>query len=259
MTGTVSYKLHRPLASITIDNPSKRNALHMQMWRALATAVDECVASIGVRVVVLRGSGSTAFSAGGDLEELDTVSQELRTSAEFIESVEAAFVAISGSPIPIVAMIAGHAIGGGLALACTCDLRVAADTLTAGIPATRLGVVPTRTELAAIQSLIGPSRTADLFLTGRLLKAEEAAAWGLVDRVVSLDSLESETTELAERIAEAAPGAVRQTLSMLRYARFATGERDGDLGVSARSLAGQELRVTLAAIRRGQIPVFEDV
>ena len=194
------------IVSVSFDNPGKLNALTLAMWKDLATAMRELSADTSPRCVVLRGAGREAFAAGADIDEFasvhNTVVQAKRYHREYVFG---ALRAVSECRHPTVAMIQGPCVGGGLEIACQCDLRIAADSGRFGVPINRLGFAIAYDELASLLPLAGKAVVLEILLEGRILDAAEAFAKGLVTRVVSDAKLEEETYATARRIAAGAP------------------------------------------------------
>lgn len=205
----VGLRLSGPLAVVTLSRPKSHNALSFGSWVRLAEIFAGLADEQGLRVVVVRGAGERAFSAGANIEEFP----ELRTSAEtarvYNDAISRALEAVMSFALPTVAMIRGLAVGGGCELASACDLRVASADSRFGVPIGRLGVTLGPSEARAIVRLIGPARLKDLLFTGRLVDAEEAWAIGLVDRVVPVEDLADATAEIVKAIASAAPTTIR--------------------------------------------------
>jgi len=184
---------------VTLSNPAKRNALDRPVLAGLVDALG----SLSARCVVLTGEGDV-FSAGYDIGNL-TQAEE---AAELLtHPFEAAVAALDAVPVPVVAALGGHAFGGGLELALTCDLRVCAPGARLGMPPARLGVVYSPTGLRRFVDAIGSARTRELFFTARPVDARQALDWGLVNEVV--DDVEGRSLELAASIAALAPLAQR--------------------------------------------------
>jgi enoyl-CoA hydratase len=191
-------------AWITAQNPARMNALTSAMWQALPTHVADAVADPNVRVIILRGAGDKAFSAGADISEFETA--RTGTAAKAYDALnDAAFNALLNCPKPTIAMIHGFCLGGGLALALCCDLRIADDASQFAIPAAKLGIGYNARWVRPILATMSPARAKELLFTGRRFKADEAAAMGLVSRVAAWTSLEGETRALAAQIAANAP------------------------------------------------------
>ena len=186
---------------LTFDHPERRNALTNEMQRALPVAFDAFQRDPGVRVVVMRGGGDRAFVSGADINEFD--------EAEPGAGAREARRDLLSLDKPVVAMIRGYCIGGGVAVALGADIRIAADDARFAIPAARLGVGYPFFGVKSLVDLVGPAHAAEMLFSGRRFSADEALAMGLVNRVVPKASLEPAVRELAERIAANAPLSVR--------------------------------------------------
>ena len=195
------------LAVVTIDRPERRNALGSRDARAVARAFSHD--SVGARVVILTGAGE-AFSAGGDLEELERWSdlEPQEIGSTLYESFQGMIRAIRSSDAVVVAAVNGVAVGAGMDLALACDLRIAAETARFGQVWVRLGVIPGTGGAWLTQHLAGPARAAQLLLTGDLIGAREALDAGLVNDVCSADELMPRARELAAKILALPPAGV---------------------------------------------------
>lgn len=201
------------ICTLTLNRPEKRNALSPELLETLEDVLCKLAQDEEVRVVVLRGAGVMAFSAGYDVTRLEEEAARRRTHGQgFFDSCLAALLAY---PRPVIAMIYGHAMGGGLELAAACDLRLAADTATLGHPAARMGQVESYTLLQMFLRLLGLSRTKELLFTGRTMDARRAKEIGLVDDVVPSRDLPSATYQLASEIAENSPVSITSTKLIL--------------------------------------------
>jgi enoyl-CoA hydratase/carnithine racemase len=203
--------LDRPaeaVARLTLSNPEKRNPLDHEVLDALAATLPELAEGIETRCVVITGTGR-AFSAGYDIGVIPDQTFERDAEALVAHPFHAAMEAVSAHPYPVVAAINGHCLGGGLELAVRCDLRVAAEGATLGMPPAKLGLIYGHTGLVRFIDVIGVARTKELFLTGRNFSARRAEAFGLVNEVVPDAELESAALELASEIAANAPLAAR--------------------------------------------------
>jgi enoyl-CoA hydratase/carnithine racemase len=209
MPGALSIAIDGAIATLTISNPSKKNALDPPLLDALVDAL-HALPSQGVRAAVLTAEG-TIFSSGYDLEALKLPGG----AAPLRRAVEAM---VSG-PLPLVAALPGLAIGGGCELACACDLRVAHPGVALQMPPVRLGIVYPEDGLRRFVALIGAAHTRELFLTAARIPAERALEWGLVDRVVEAGAVLSTATELARTIAQGDPAAIAATRQLLAALR----------------------------------------
>ena len=206
------------LATVTLFNPDKLNALNAAMWRRLRETIDALAVDAAVRCVILRGEG-TAFAAGGDLEEFRTARADVDSALAYHESVGAALAAIDACPHPTVAAILGPCVGGGLEIACACDLRIAGSGARFGAPIMKLGFSMYPGELAGLLRVAGEATAKEILLEGRLLGADEAYARRLVTRVVPDTDLMAEARATAQRIAAGAPlvaGWHKQWIARLR-------------------------------------------
>ena len=192
------------IATVTLFNPDKLNALNARMWSRLRETFTGLAADEALRCVVLRGEGG-AFAAGGDLEEFKTARATVDLALAYHEAVGEALAAIESCPHPTVAAIQGPCVGGGLEIACACDLRIAGEGAKFGAPIMKLGFSMYPGELAGLLRLAGPAVAKEILLEGRLLSAAEAHAKGLLTRVVVDEAVISEAQATAGRIAAGAP------------------------------------------------------
>jgi enoyl-CoA hydratase/carnithine racemase len=195
------------VATVTLDRPEALNAISTELALDLAAAFEPLATDPGVRAVVLTGAGERAFCVGADLKQR----AGLDDHGWFVqrEAFRRGFAAVRRCPLPTVAAVAGFALGGGTELALACDLVVAADDATFGLPEVRLGLVPAGGGTQLLARRVGRSAARDLVLTGRRVGAAEALALGLADRVVPADEVRAAATALAAEIAANAPTAVR--------------------------------------------------
>lgn len=195
--GPVRFSLEDGQALLTIDRAEARNALSAEVVAALSAALRRAEADAAVRVVVLTGAGTRVFSAGGDLggmgQEGFLAGHEARRAYGLL------LEQLAACPKPTLAKVNGHALGGGLGLVCACDLAVAAEHAEFGTPEVDVGLFPMMV-LAWLQRHLGRKRALELVLTGGRLKAAEALAWGLLNRVVPAERLEDTSRELAQRL-----------------------------------------------------------
>ena len=193
------------IATITINRPAQRNAMTYDMWQRLAAFMAELEANPEVRVVILRGAGTQAFSSGADIAEFEEQRKNSALARKYHAAVEKAFEAVAQCLKPTIAMVAGYCMGGGLELATAADLRIAADKSRFGIPTAKLGIFMPYWELSQLVRLVGAGRAMDMLLTAKLVEAEEAYRIGLVSRLVPLAELEQHTYQVAAEVAGYAP------------------------------------------------------
>lgn len=205
------------IATVLISNPDKLNALTVAMWRELARVMDVLSADEALRCIVLRGDGEAAFAAGADIAEFATERDNREQGRRYHrELVYGALRAVAECRHPTVAMIHGPCVGGGLELACQCDLRIAGRSARFGVPINRLGFAIAYDELEAVLPVIGRASALELLVEGRVWNADEAYAKRLVSRLVDDADLGAETYATARRIADGAPLVARWHKQMVR-------------------------------------------
>jgi enoyl-CoA hydratase/carnithine racemase len=215
MAGTVRSRKEGPIGWLTIDNEQRHNAMSYGMWQMMPTILQDMADDPSIRVVVLRGAGDRAFVSGADISEFD----QKRGSAEAVRQYDvvskAAQMALRGFPKPAIAMIKGYCVGGGLAIALECDLRIAAADAKFGIPAAKLGLGYNFDGVKHLADIVGPARAKEVFFTGRLFNAAEAHQMGLVNTVVAAAELEAHTGDYVAAIAQNAPLTIRAAKSAI--------------------------------------------
>jgi enoyl-CoA hydratase/carnithine racemase len=203
---------------VVFNNPARRNAISLDMWRAIPTIFDAFESNETVRAIVLRGAGDRAFVSGLDISQFDDQFSS-SSAATDLEALSAeANRRIQTSPRPTIAMIDGFCIGAGVQLAASCDLRIAAERAVFAITAARLGLGYPVLALKGLLEIIGPNGVKELFFTARQFTAAEAQRMGLADRIVAADALEQDVRDTCALIAANAPltiKAVKQTLDRL--------------------------------------------
>jgi enoyl-CoA hydratase len=194
------------LAHLTIDNSGKLNSLNRTLMVEITDAAASLAGDPRLRLAVLRGAGERAFVGGADVGEIAALDHT--TARSFITLVHRCCDAFRRLPVPVIARIDGWALGAGLELACACDIRVASDRSTFGMPEVRIGI-PSVVEAALLPKLIGHGRARRLLLTGETIDAGEALGWGLLDAVASPGDLDDAVERLVRPILAAGPQAVR--------------------------------------------------
>jgi enoyl-CoA hydratase len=198
------YRKDGSIAWIIADNPSRMNALTSAMWQALPAHIATASGDPDVRVIILRGAGTAAFSAGADISEFE--SARTGDAAKTYDTLnDNAFNALTSCPKPTIAMIHGFCLGGGLGLALCCDMRIGDDASQYAIPAAKLGIGYNPRWVRPILAAVPPARAKELLFTGRRFRSADAAAMGLVSHLVPTAELEVTTRALASEIAANAP------------------------------------------------------
>ena len=202
---TIDFSCAGEIATLTLNNPGKLNAINLGMWQQLAENMAKISVDRNIRCVVLRGAGNDAFAAGGDLEEFVTARTTLEQALHYHGQVALALQTIDGCPHPTVALIQGACIGGGLEIAGVCDFRICGESSRFGAPINRLGFSMYPSEMEGLLRLAGAAVMKEILLEGRILNASEAYAKGLVTRVVADHEAENEAYATAKRICAGAP------------------------------------------------------
>ena len=206
MDSGILFDFSAGIATVTLHNPGKLNAVNAEMWRGLSAAMQRVTQTPEVRCVILRGAGEEAFAAGGDIEEFLTVRATVEDALHYHdELVASALDAIRSCALPTVAAIRGACIGGGLEIAGCCDIRIAGESSRFGAPINKLGFSMYPGEMAGLLELVGPAVLLEILLEGRILVAREALAKGLLTRVVDDEEVEHEALATAARILKGAP------------------------------------------------------
>jgi len=200
-------------ARVVIDNPRRANALGSALLVALRATFDGFAAD-PPRAVVLTGAGDRAFAGGADLAELGAL--DVDSGRRFITQVHEACDAVRRCPAPVIARVRGYALGAGLELAASCDIRVASEDAMFGMPEVRFGI-PSVVEAALLPRMLGRGRAAWFLLTGRNIDARTALEWGLVERVVAAEALDAEVNATLAAIGEMDPQAVREQKRLLAF------------------------------------------
>jgi len=203
------------VAVITINRPTKLNALNIQTRTEGAAALDELREDESVRVVVITGAGEKAFVAGADIAEFEG---RTAVTQRDVMTARSLFTAVDTFPKPVIAMINGFCLGGGCELALSCDIRVASESARFGQPEINLGIIPGGGGTQRLTRLVGEGKAMELILTGDMIDAQHAYNLGLVNLVVPAADLEAKTMELANRIAEKSPVALRMAKEAVKTA-----------------------------------------
>ncbi len=242
---------------ILLNRPEKRNALTPQLIEELTQALEAAAANPHCRVVLITGAGS-AFCAGLDLEVLRASAEGNEDVAlEDAERIATLFRTLHKLPKPTIAAVNGPAIAGGMGIATLCDLTLAVPEAKFGYTEVRIGFLPAIVS-AYLRMQIGDKRVRDLLLTGRLIGAEEAAALGLVTRVVPEPELMPEARRLAEELMRNSPAAMMATKRLLtRFAeRSLLDDIDGAIRASVQMRAHEDFREGVTAFLEKREPVW---
>jgi len=211
---------------ITFNNPARRNAVSLEMWEALEIILMDLQEDNQIRTVVLKGAGGKSFVSGADISEFDKKRNSAAASEEYSKKAAAAQRMLYKLEKPLIAMIQGYCIGGGLAVALNADIRFATEDSKFGIPAAKLGLGYGYGGVKMLMDLVGPSNTKDILFSARFLTAEEAIRIGLINRIVHPNELETAVREYAGLIADNAPLTIRAAKASAREALKNPEKRD---------------------------------
>lgn len=203
----------KTIATVTLSNPGKLNALTLDMWKSLAQTFQKLSQDMSLRCIVICGAAGH-FAAGADIQEFSQVRNTLEQVIYYhTTAIKDALDAISNCPHPTVAAIEGSCVGGGLEIACACDLRIASDDACFGIPINRLGFPLAPHEMHGLLELAGKATVLEMLLEGRIFDAQEAKEKRLLNRISN--NLMHEAYETAHRIADNSPLAARMNKKIL--------------------------------------------
>lgn len=204
-----------PHTVLRLNRPDKRNALNLDMWRRMIDLLAEAEADPDIRLLVVAGEGS-AFAAGADIDEMKAVFEDPKTAATIAEVTYESQKALHRFPKPTIAMIRGACVGGGCGIALCCDLRFADVSAKVGITPGKLGLIYSLADTKRLVDAVGPSAAKDILYTGRIIKADEALALGLLDRVVETEALEAEVHTFADQICATSQFSAESTKSIVQ-------------------------------------------
>jgi enoyl-CoA hydratase len=200
------------------NNPARRNAVSLDMWEAMPVILEEFEKDPAIRVIVLTGAGDRAFVSGADISEFEQRRSTAETTRHYDAVADRANNALHRASKPTVAMIRGWCVGGGVAVAIACDVRIAAEDARFGIPAARLGLGYKMAGVRRLMDLVGPAVTKDIFFTARHYAAADALRIGLVNEVVPTAELDTYVRRYVQSIADNAPltiAALKRTVAEL--------------------------------------------
>jgi enoyl-CoA hydratase/carnithine racemase len=253
--GSLRVAVDGAVATLTIDRPERRNAVDLATWRALPGVAARLAGDAAVRVVVVRGTGREAFSAGADLDDLAALVGRPDEGATYLATVDAAVQALTEVPVPTIAMIHGACIGGGWELAAACDLRFGAADVRIAVPPARIGLVHSVAATERLLRLVGPATTKRLLFAAEPLDAVRALEAGLLDEVHPPEALEQATDAFARTVASRSPTSVRAAKRIV-----AALQADGDVAEARRAVrdafAGDDFAEGARAARAKRPPRF---
>lgn len=247
-----------PLGWIVLNRPQVKNALNLRTWQRIAEAVAELNADAQVRVIIMRGATPDAFISGADISEFPSLRSDAEQARAYRDAPSRAINSMLESAKPIVAMISGVCIGGGLQVALSCDIRIAARGTRFGIPAARLGLAYPLEGVIALTQVVGPANARDILLSARLFESEEALGMGLVNRVVEQSALEETVRDYTLKMSLNAPLTMLAAKSAIRESLKDPDQRDikGVAAMVARCFDSEDYREGVRAFLEKRRPNF---
>ena len=255
---TVLIRRDAPLGWLVLNRPQVRNALNLETWHAIAQGVAALEADPDIRVIIMRGVGEDAFISGADISEFNERRANAEAAKSYREAPGRAIAALVNSTKPVIAMIAGVCIGGGVMVALSCDIRIAAQGTRFGIPAARLGLAYPLDGIEALTQTVGPANAREILLSARLFDAEEALAMGLIHKLVGAQELETFVRQYAEQMARNAPLTMAAAKVGIREALNEPEKRDQKLldEMIARCFNSEDYREGVRAFSEKRRPKF---
>ena len=214
------------IALLTFNNPERYNAVSLDMWDSVEAHMEDYIADGGVRVIVITGAGGKAFVSGADISKFEDERSDSDAITHYNNRVRAAYDSIHLLPKPTIAMIDGFCLGGGLALAVSCDIRFCSEKSKFGLPAAKLGLGYPFEGLKRLVDTIGPGAARDITFSARRIDADEALRIGLVQKVLPEEELRDFVVDYAKTVAENAPLTVKSMKIIINETRMDPDKRD---------------------------------
>ncbi|WP_067627127.1 MULTISPECIES: enoyl-CoA hydratase-related protein [unclassified Sulfitobacter] len=246
------------IATLTLRNPQRRNAMTQAMWNALTDAARELANRSDIRVVIIRGDGDVAFASGADISEFGKARRSSDQAEAYHATVQEALDAIEAIPYPVIAQIRGFCIGAGTAIALACDLRYLDASVRFGIPAAKLGIGYSPPWIDRLAQVVGHSTAAEILMSAKLFDVEKAQRCGFANEVLPVEELDSFVSERATLFAANAPLTLRAAKTCLRELSKPEHTRDWSSVVDAaqRCVDSSDYQTALKAFAEKRTPEF---
>ena len=257
--GKILQSVSDGVGVITFNNPQKRNAMSLDMWEGLGSALVELRDDPEVRVVIMVGAGDKAFVSGADISQFEKTRHNAQASEDYSKRSEAQRALLANYPKPTIACIRGFCLGGGMQVAMLADIRFAADNSQFGIPAAKLGIAYGYDGLKHLVSLVGPSWARLIMYTGMKIDSAEALRIGLVDRVLPGAELWDATMEIARTISGNAPLAIKAAKITIAQVLKDPDKRDMDAirNIGTACMDSEDFREGRRAFMEKRKPQFQ--
>ncbi len=258
MTEKMLSRRDGAIGHMIFNQPEKRNAVSLEMWEAAEKILRDFEADPDIRVLVLSGAGGKSFVAGADISEFEKSRGSAEAQAHYNARTRAVYRLVENFPKPTIAMIHGFRIGGGLNLACACDLRLCSETASFGMPAARLALGYPFEAIKRLADIVGIANARHLMFSARRIDAEHALKIGLAQQVAPLDRLEATVEEYAKDIAANAPLTIRAMKFISNQVLADPAERDleGCDEMVAACFASDDFKEGRRAFMEKRKPVF---
>ena len=257
MTEKILAKKDGAIGWLVFNNPDRRNAVSLEMWQAIPKVLEGFGADDAIRVVVLAGAGDKAFVSGADISQFEKERSSADAVAHYDAVGEKAQSALKMCDKPVIAMIRGYCIGGGLNIANLCDLRVAADDARFGIPAAKMGLGYRAASMKQLVDIVGAAYAREIMITARQFSAEEALRMGLVHKVVPVPELEAATRQYCDMIAANAPLTMRAAKRIIREVSVADYDAEACQAWVKECFDSEDYREGRRAFMEKRKPVFK--
>lgn len=216
MTDRIIVRKEGPVGWLIFNNPERRNAVSVDMWEAIPSVLSQYESDPEVRVIVLAGAGDKAFVSGADISQFEKERSSADAVQRYEELAEGAAARLQACDKPLIAMIRGYCLGGGMNIAVLCDLRIAADDARFGIPAAKMGLGYRASSMKNLVEVVGAANAREIMITARQFTAAEAKDMGLVNKVVAVADLEKTVAEYTQTISGNAPLTMRTAKRIIR-------------------------------------------
>ena len=255
--GKLRVERDGPVGRLVLDNPQRRNAIGADMWRAIAPAIAAFNADASVRCIVIRGEGTQAFAAGADISEFEKNRASEGDVKEYEAATSAVHHAIESVPKPVIALIHGFCVGGGLAVALSCDLRYADQSSRFAIPAARLGLGYGAHGTGRLVATVGHAAAREIMFSARRYSADEALVMGLVNRVLPDADLDRFVHDMAMELAGNAPLTIAASKAVINAVAEPTGDFSAAEEAVARCMRSEDYVEGRRAFMEKRPPVFK--
>ena len=257
MTDRIIARKDGAIGWLTFNNPERRNAVSLDMWQAIPGVLDDFSADAAIRAIVLTGAGDKAFVSGADISQFEKQRSSAEAVAHYDAVGEKAQTALKQCDKPVIAMIRGYCIGGGLAIAMLCDLRICSADARFGIPAAKMGLGYRASSMKNLVDIVGAAYAREIMITARQFSPEEALRMGLVHKVVDVAELEKTTRDYCEMIAANAPLTMRAAKRIIREVSAAKYDVEACAAWVKECFDSEDYREGRRAFMEKRKPVFK--